>query len=106
MTRDPTSFLGDEYRALVQSNLDWKIRTLEGPSTPWCNIDRKKVLMLCSHNYLGLTNHPALKRVAIDAVNSHGEGSGSVRAIVGNMDLHIQLEEGLAHFKQAEASLV
>jgi glycine C-acetyltransferase len=62
--------------------------------------------MLCSNNYLGLTNHPALKRAAIDAVNSHGAGSGSVRAIAGNMDLHIQLEERLAHFKRAEASLV
>jgi glycine C-acetyltransferase len=62
--------------------------------------------MLCSNNYLGLTNHPALKRAAADAVNSHGAGSGSVRAIAGNMDLHIQLEERLAHFKRAEASLV
>jgi glycine C-acetyltransferase len=106
MSRDPTSFLGDEYRALVQSDLDWKIRTLQGPSTPWCNIDGKRVLMLCSNNYLGLTNHQALKSAAIDAVSSHGAGSGSVRAIAGNMDLHIQLEERLAHFKRAEASLV
>ena len=106
MTRDPTSFLGEEYHTLVQSDLDWKIRTLQGPSTPWCNIDGKRVLMLCSNNYLGLTNHPALKRAAVDAVNTHGAGSGSVRAIAGNMDLHIQLEERLAHFKRAEASLV
>ena len=105
MSRDPTSFLGEEYRALVQSDLDWKIRTLQGPSTPWCHIDGKKVLMLCSNNYLGLTNHPALKKAAVDAVTTHGAGSGSVRAIAGNMDLHIQLEERLAHFKRAEASL-
>jgi len=106
MSRDPTSFLGEEYRALVKSDLDWKIRTLQGPSTPWCHIDGKQVLMLCSNNYLGLTNHPALKKAATDAVASHGAGSGSVRAIAGNMDLHIQLEERLAHFKRAEASLV
>lgn len=106
MSRDPTSFLGEEYRALVQSDLDWKIRTLQGPSTPWCQIDGKRVLMFCSNNYLGLTNHPALKRAAIEAVTSHGAGSGSVRAIAGNMDLHIELEERLAHFKRAEASLV
>ena len=106
MNRDPTSFLGEEYRALVQSDLDWKIRTLQGPSTPWCHIDGKKVLMFCSNNYLGLTNHPALKKSAIDAVTTHGAGSGSVRAIAGNMDIHIELEERLAHFKRAEASLV
>lgn len=106
MSRDPTSFLGEEYRALVQSDLDWKLRTLDGPSSPWCRIDGKKVLMLCSNNYLGLTTHPALKKAAIDAVNTHGVGSGSVRAIAGNMDLHTMLEERLATFKLAEASLV
>ncbi len=106
MSRDPTSFLGEEYRVLVKGDLDWKLKTLQGPSTPWCKIDGKKVLMLCSNNYLGLTNHPALKKAAIDAVTSHGAGSGSVRAIAGNMDLHIELEERLAHFKRAEASLV
>ncbi len=106
MSRDPTSFLGEEYRALVSSDLDWKIRTLQGPSSPWCQIDGKKVLMLCSNNYLGLTNHPALKKAATAAVASHGAGSGSVRAIAGNMDIHVRLEERLAHFKRAEASLV
>ncbi|MDG7022504.1 MAG: glycine C-acetyltransferase [Nitrososphaerota archaeon] len=106
MSRDPTSFLGEEYRALVSSDLDWKIRTLQGPSSPWCQIDGKKVLMLCSNNYLGLSNHPALKKAATAAVASHGAGSGSVRAIAGNMDIHVRLEERLAHFKRAEASLV
>jgi len=106
MSRNPTSFLGEEYRALVQGDLDWKIRTLQGPSTPWCHIDGRRVLMLCSNNYLGLTNHAALKKAAVDAVNTHGAGSGSVRAIAGNMDIHIQLEERLARFKRAEASLV
>ena len=62
--------------------------------------------MFCSNNYLGLSNHPKLKEAAINAVRSHGAGSGSVRAIAGNMDLHVQLEERLARFKDAEASLV
>ncbi len=106
MSRTPTSFLGEEYRALVESDLDWKLRILQGPSTPWCNIDGKKVLMLCSNNYLGLTNHPKMKKAAMDAIETHGAGSGSVRAIAGNMDLHVQLEKRLASFKRAEASLV
>src|SRR5208337_1481191 len=72
----------------------------------WCIVDGKKVLMFCSNNYLGLSNHPKLKEAAINAVRSHGAGSGSVRAIAGNMDLHVQLEKRLAKFKEAEASLV
>ena len=106
MSRNPTSFLGEEYSALVQSDLDWKLRVLQGPSTPWCNIDGKKVLMLCSNNYLGLTNHPKMKQAATDAIATHGAGSGSVRAIAGNLDLHVELEKRLARFKRAEASLV
>ncbi|HTS32600.1 MAG TPA: aminotransferase class I/II-fold pyridoxal phosphate-dependent enzyme [Thermoplasmata archaeon] len=104
--RDPTSFLGQEYADLVRQELDWRLRVLEGPSAPWCHIDGKRVLMFCSNNYLGLSNHPRLKAAAIQAVETHGVGSGSVRPIAGNMDLHVELERRLAKFKEAEASLV
>jgi glycine C-acetyltransferase len=104
--RNPTAFLREEYEDLVKSELDWKIRVLQGPSTPWCNVDGKKVLMFCSNNYLGLSNHPKLKEAAIKAVQTHGAGSGSVRPIAGTMDIHIELEKRLAKFKHADASLV
>lgn len=79
---------------------------LGGPSTPWCVVDGKKVLMFCSNNYLGLSGHPRLKAAALEAVKTHGVGSGSVRPIAGNMDLHVELEARLAKFKGADASLV
>jgi len=104
--RDPTSFLKQEYEDLVRQELDWKLRVLSGPSAPWCVVDGKKVLMFCSNNYLGLSNHPKLKEAAKRAVDSHGAGSGSVRPIAGTMDLHMELEHRLARFKGAEASLV
>ncbi len=104
--RDPTAFLAEEYGQLVASSTDWKLRVLAGPSAPWCTIDGKKVLMFCSNNYLGLSNHPALKEAAVEAIRTHGVGSGSVRPIAGTMDLHMELERRLARFKRAEASLV
>jgi glycine C-acetyltransferase len=104
--RNPTSFLQEEYQELVKSELDWKLRILQGPSTPWCIVDGKKVLMFCSNNYLGLSNHPKLKEAAIKAIQTHGAGSGSVRPIAGTMDIHIELEKRLAKFKHAQASLV
>lgn len=104
--RDPTGFLRKEYEDLVNSELDWKLRVLQGPSTPWCIVDGKKVLMFCSNNYLGLSNHPKLRAAAIKAVETHGAGSGSVRPIAGTMDIHMELEKRLARFKDAEASLV
>jgi glycine C-acetyltransferase len=103
--RDPVGFLKQEYDKLVKEQLDWKLRVLQSSSSPMSIVDGKKVLMLCSNNYLGLSNHPRLKKAAIEAIEKYGVGSGSVRAIAGNMDIHIQLEERLARFKRAEASL-
>jgi glycine C-acetyltransferase len=104
--RNPTAFLGEEYQALVKGELDWKLRILQGPSKPRCVVDGRKVLMLCSNNYLGLSTHPKVMEAAINAVKTHGAGSGSVRPIAGTMDIHIELEKKLAKFKDAEASLV
>jgi glycine C-acetyltransferase len=100
------SFLREEYLALEKSGLDWKLRTLQGNSAPHCVVDGKKVLMFCSNNYLNLTNHPKMKEAAKRVIDTHGVGSGSVRAIAGNMDLHLELEKRLAAFKHSEAALV
>jgi glycine C-acetyltransferase len=105
LKRDPTGWMREEYQKLVDQNFDWKIRELQGPSTPKAKVDGKEVIMLCSNNYLNLSNHPKLKKAAIEAIKTHGAGSGSVRAIAGTMDLHLELEKRLAKFKGAEASL-
>jgi glycine C-acetyltransferase len=104
--RDPRAFLRDEYKELVDKGFDWKIRILEGPSAPMCNVDGKEVIMLCSNNYLNLSNHPRLIEAAKKILDTHGAGSGSVRPIAGTMDIHIQAEKELAKFKGTEAALI
>jgi len=106
MKRDPSGFLREEYQTLVDADLDWKLRNLEGASTPRCTVEGKKVIMLCSNNYLNLSNHPKLKEAAKRIIDTHGVGSGSVRAIAGNMDIHLEVEKALAKFKRTEAALV
>ncbi|MHA1575845.1 MAG: aminotransferase class I/II-fold pyridoxal phosphate-dependent enzyme, partial [Candidatus Thorarchaeota archaeon] len=103
--REPIGWMRTEYEKLVEQNFDWKIRELQGPSSPVSKIDGKEVIMLCSNNYLNLSDHPKLKEAALNAVKSHGVGSGSVRAIAGTMDIHLELERRLAAFKGAEAAL-
>ncbi len=105
MKRNPTGWMREEYQKLVDQKLNWVIRELQGPSTPKAKMDGKEVIMLCSNNYLNLSNHPKLKEAALEAIKTHGVGSGSVRAIAGTMDLHLELERRLAKFKGAEASL-
>ena len=99
-------FLHEEYLSLEKSGLDWKLRTLQGSSAPHCVVDGKDVLMLCSNNYLNLTNHPKLKEAAKRAIETHGVGSGSVRAIAGIWIFIFSSRRRLAEFKHAEAALV
>lgn len=106
MKRNPTAFLKEEYEELVKNNFDWKLRILETGSTPHSIVDGKKVIMLCSNNYLNLSNHPRLIKGAIDATKKFGAGSGSVRAIAGTMKLHMEVEKRLAKFKGTEAALI
>ena len=106
MKRNQTAFLKEEYQELVKNNLDWRPRTLESGSKPHSIIDGKEVIMLCSNNYLNLSNHPLLIQGSIDAAKKYGAGSGSVRAIAGTLKIHLEVEKRLARFKRTEASLI
>ena len=106
MNRNPVAFLKEEYDELVKNDFDWKLRILETGSTPHSVVDGKEVIMLCSNNYLNLSNHPRLIKGAVDAAKKYGAGSGSVRAIAGTMDLHMEVEKRLANFKRTESSLI
>jgi glycine C-acetyltransferase len=94
-----------ELDGLDKEELLWRIRVLQSPSAPHAKVDGKRVLVLCSNNYLGLANHPRLKQGAISATRKYGAGSGSVRVIAGTLDLHLKLEKILADFKRTESSI-
>jgi len=106
MNRNATLFLKEEYDDLVKNSFDWKLRILESGSTPHSVVDGKKVIMLCSNNYLSLSNHPKLIKASIEAAQKFGAGSGSVRAIAGTMKIHMEVEKRLAKFKRTESSLI
>ena len=101
----PTEWMKDEYNDLVSKGFDWKPPVITGASSARCIIDGSEKIMLCANNYLNLSTHPKVRQAAIDAVKTHGAGSGSVRPIAGNMDIHNQLEESIARFKNREAAL-
>ncbi|QOR35662.1 glycine C-acetyltransferase [Clostridium sp. 'deep sea'] len=79
------------------------IRSLGSPQGAWLQIEGKKVLNMCSNNYLGLANDERIRDAAKEAIDSYGVGPGAVRSIAGTMDLHGQLEALIAKFKNAEA---
>lgn len=103
MVRPVLEFVLQEMEALKRDGLFITIRTLESPQGAWIVVDGKKVLNLCSNNYLGFCNDPALKEAAKKAIDEYGVGPGAVRTIAGTMKLHLELERKLAEFKGTEA---
>ncbi len=104
--RKPTRFLKEKYKQIQKEGREWVHRKLETPSVPNVIVEGKELLMLCSNNYLNLSNHPHLRKRAIEAVEKYGAGSGSVRAIAGNMVIHEEWEQKHAEFKEQEAAIV
>lgn len=91
---------------LEQRGLYRRPRVITGAQEATVFLDEREVLLFSSNNYLGLANHPALKRAAQEAIERYGCGSGASRLISGSMDLHTELEQRLATFKHTEAALV
>jgi 5-aminolevulinate synthase len=68
--------------------------------------ESRTITVWCSNDYLGLGQHPKLKKAVIDAVTAHGSGSGGTRNISGTSPLHEKLEEKLARLHQKESALI
>jgi glycine C-acetyltransferase len=105
MAIDPLAWIDDELQQLATAGLRTNIRTIESPMDAWVTIGGRRLLNFCANNYLGLANHPRLRRAAKDAVDQFGVGPGAVRTIAGTTSLHVELEERLASFKHAEACI-
>ncbi|NLI17155.1 MAG: aminotransferase class I/II-fold pyridoxal phosphate-dependent enzyme [candidate division Zixibacteria bacterium] len=69
-------------------------------------IEGRKVIMIGSNNYLGLTNHPKVIERIHQAVDKYGSSCTGSRFLNGTLDIHVELEEKLAQFMQTEAALV
>src|SRR5947209_8103364 len=106
MKQNPLQYVSDQLRELRAKGLAPKLRVLEGEQKPVCTFDGREVINLASNNYLGLTTHKALRKAAVEAAKKYGAGAGAVRTIAGTMQLHMQLEEQIAKFKNVEACVV
>lgn len=100
------SFLKEKIQDLKDTGVYRKLPILEGANEAEIILNGKKVINLSSNNYLGFANHPKLKEAATAAIAKYGVGAGSVRTIIGNMDLHEEMEKVLAEFKKEEAVMV
>jgi glycine C-acetyltransferase len=98
-------FITAELAELKAQGLYNTIRTIESAVGAWTVVDGKRVLNMCSNNYLGFANDPRLKKAAQAALDQYGVGPAAVRSIAGTMSLHVEFERKLAEFKGVEAAI-
>ncbi len=96
-----------EYESgLKESGSYFFFRKLESPQDSEVVVNGKRVIMIGSNNYLGLTNHPRVKEAALKAIEKYGSGCAGSRFLNGNLEIHEELEKKLARFFRKEAALV
>jgi 8-amino-7-oxononanoate synthase len=81
-------------------------RVIESAQDPEVLMNGRRMIMVGSNNYLGLTNHPAVKEAALEAIRKYGTGCAGSRFLNGTLDIHVKLEEKLARFIRKEAALI
>jgi 8-amino-7-oxononanoate synthase len=72
----------------------------------WVERNGRRLLSFSCNDYLGLSQHPALKAAAIAAIERYGVGAGASRLVTGDHPLYTELEQRLARLKGTEASCV
>jgi len=80
--------------------------THNSPQTPNLIIDGQTYLSFCSNDYLGLANHPALKKTLQQGAQQYGVGSGASHLVTGHTQAHHALEKELATYTKRESALL
>jgi 8-amino-7-oxononanoate synthase len=99
-------FRFDKAKALINQGLYPYFRMIESAQDPEVIMNGRRMIMIGSNNYLGLTNHPKVKEAAIEAVRKYGTGCAGSRFLNGTLDIHVHLEEKLASFMRKDAALI
>ena len=99
-------FLSAEIERIRQANT-YKFETaFSSPQAGAVTVKGKKVVMLASNNYLGMSNHSVVKKAAIEAIKEFGYGMASVRFICGTQTIHLELEKKISKFVGTEDTIL
>jgi 8-amino-7-oxononanoate synthase len=93
-------------REVMEMGIYPYFRPIESEQGPSVTMNGKDVVMMGSNNYLGLTNHPEVKKAAQDAIDVYGTGCAGSRFLNGTLAIHLECEEVLADFMGTEDCLV
>ena len=107
MYQDFQKHLQQEISDIRAAGLYKNERVITSPQDALIKIaDGREVLNFCANNYLGLSDHPEIKKAATQAIENSGYGMSSVRFICGTQDLHKQLEAAISKFFNTEDTIL
>ncbi len=92
--------------ALDAASLLRRPRTITSSQGRYVEADDKRLLCLCSNNYLGLADDPRLIAAARASLEEDGLGAGASRLVTGTMTAHREAEARLARFMQTEDAIL
>ncbi|KAJ6648610.1 Serine palmitoyltransferase 1 [Pseudolycoriella hygida] len=81
-------------------------RVVSGRAGKRVTVDGHDCLNMATHNYLGLLEDKAIEESAIKCLRKYGVGSCGPRGFYGTSDVHLELEQRLAKFMQAESAVL
>jgi 8-amino-7-oxononanoate synthase len=102
---DKCGIVSERVQAALATDTYCYYRTIESAQEPEVVVGGRRLVMLGSNNYLGLTSHPKVKEAAIAAVRKYGTGSAGSRLLNGTLSLHQDLEDKLAQFTGKPAAV-
>ncbi|HTR81251.1 MAG TPA: glycine C-acetyltransferase [Bacteroidota bacterium] len=79
---------------------------IESAQAGTVTVKGKKVVMMASNNYLGMSNHPLVRKAAIEGIKEYGYGVASVRFICGTQTIHLELEKKISKFVGSEDTIL
>ena len=108
--RDAFSWKIDAMWERVQETRDahmyYYFQAVDELDGPWVHTEGQRKLMFATYSYLGLLQHPRIIAAAKAALDKYGAGTHGVRILGGTLDVHVELEQTIAHFTGREDAIV
>lgn len=92
-------------QSLKEDGLERILRSMPGPAGPTVSTKEGVCHIFCSNDYLGLADHPDIKKAMTAAVETWGNGAGASRLVSGNFEIHDAVERLSARFIGATDSV-
>ncbi|RLC28079.1 MAG: 8-amino-7-oxononanoate synthase, partial [Deltaproteobacteria bacterium] len=99
-------FMEEELSRRRESRRLRKLRRVTPVDGAYVEVDGKRLLNVCSNDYLGLAHHPLLVKRAAEFMERYGAGSTASRLVCGNYGCFEDVERKLAQLKKTEAALL